>query len=152
MPLLELLAGNRLFQGVEPAALDPVIEQGSLCDLADGQVLIREGEANSRLYFVLEGELEVSLPVNPKRFTALKIARCGPGACIGEYAFVDGKPASATVTAAGSARLFQIEDKRFRDFLSAHPEIGRAVYRNLLEQLVERLRAANAELDLFRPV
>lgn len=114
----------------------------------EGQIIIAEQRSNKAFYIVMEGAVDVKL--SDSMGTNIELASHGPGMMIGEYSFVDGLPAAASVTAAADSVLFMIPHDKLNEILESNDRIGRIVYRNLLGLLVERLRAANAELDLFK--
>ncbi|MDH3376113.1 MAG: cyclic nucleotide-binding domain-containing protein [Gammaproteobacteria bacterium] len=127
-----------------------IFYRGSVIQIHDGDAIITEGQANTALYVVLSGELHVSLPDRMGRVTGISLAARRPGECVGEYSFLDHRPASASVRANQPTELFKITHQAFEGLLGAHSDVARQVYRNLLVALVDRLRASNAELDLFR--
>jgi Cyclic nucleotide-binding domain len=71
-------------------------------NVLSGDALIRRGEPDRTLYFVLRGELEVMVQ-SSDGLTMGRVARVGAGAVLGELAFFDGGPRSAT--AWGSPRV-----------------------------------------------
>jgi CRP-like cAMP-binding protein len=143
---------NPLFSGVACQCLERLYTRGTPVTLAAGDTLIDEGTPNEHLYFVLSGLLRVVLPKRGGRVTEVRLGRLGPGECIGEYSLLDSKTASASVRAASAAIVLRLEASTLEAALAAHPEAGCRVYRNLLARLVARLRAKDAELDLFQPV
>lgn len=112
-----------------------------------GQIIIAEQKANRAVYLVVEGSVNVRL--SDSAGTSIELASHGPGMLIGEYSFIDGLPAAASAVTTTEAVLFRITHDRLNEILESHDRIGRVVYRNLLGILVGRLRAVNAELDLF---
>jgi len=152
MTICEKLAANHLFGGINPEDLVPIRDTGEVLDASAGTSLIEEGDANTHLYLVLAGEVEVFLPETPERFSAVRLGTRGVGTCVGEYAFIDHKPASASVVTSKSSELFRISYSALDRLLSTNDALGRAVYRNLLSQLIDRLRDSDSDLDLFRPL
>lgn len=75
---------------------------------AAGTVLIREGEPNDALIFVLDGEVAVTVA------NVGTVAQLGVGEILGEMSFVDKSPPSATVTTLVSSQVLAID----RDLLS----------------------------------
>ncbi len=59
-----------------------------------GDALIRHGEPDRTLYFVLSGELEIVVR-STDGLTMGRVARVGAGSVLGELAFFDGGPRSA---------------------------------------------------------
>ena len=108
MTTLEKLAANRIFQGLGADALTEVADAGQVIAAKAGERLIEEGQTNAHLILVLGGAVEVRLLENPERYSGIRLATLQSGDCIGEYAFVDRKPASASVIAAQDSELFKI--------------------------------------------
>lgn len=120
---------------------------GEWVHVQKGQTIITEQQANRAFYIVIEGSVDVR--ISDSVGSNIELASHGPGMMIGEYSFVDGLPAAASAVSATDSVLFMIRHDRLDEILESHDRIGRIVYRNLLGMLVERLRATNAELDLF---
>jgi len=112
-----------------------------------GQTIIAEQRLNQAVYVVSEGTVDVR--ISDSVGTNIDLASHGEGMMIGEYSFIDGLPAAASVVAASDVLLFKIKHEMLNEILETHDRIGRIIYRNLLGVLVKRLRASNAELDLF---
>ena len=73
---------------------------GRSVELARGEYLLRRGERGGDIYLVEEGTLEV---VDTRSSTEVVISLVGPGAVVGEMAFIDEAPRNADVRAAGPA-------------------------------------------------
>ena len=150
-PVLTSLARSTVFQGLDSARLEAIQRKGKILSLAPSELVAEEGQPSSALFIVVDGELDVFLPMAPTRFTRVQIATLGAGDCIGEYSLIDEKPASASVAASRPTELFAIAKIDLQMLIESDPAIGRVVYRNLLLLLVTRLREGNRQLDLFCP-
>jgi len=138
-------------RGLSPEEAQRVFALGTLTSPAEGERVITEGEPQDQVYVVLDGRLSVCLPGTEDRYTSVGLAHLEPGECCGEYAFVDGKPASASVVANEGTRLLAVRNEDLAQLLATDAPLGRTIYRNLLGLLVARLREDNAMLDMFRP-
>lgn len=145
----ENLSVQPLLKGVPEEAVRAMDEMGETVTLGTGEVLMHEGDEPRYFYMVVDGQLEVFLPMTVDRISEVKLASAGAGVCIGEYSFVDQRRLSASVRALTEVKLFRLSHEDFQAFLEANTAIGYIVLRNLLGTLVKRLRAANAEFDLF---
>ena len=145
----EEFSAHPLLSGVSDDAVRAMHELGESVTLAPGEELMHAGDEPSFFYMVLEGELEVFLPMTVDRFSEVKLASVNRGACIGEYSFIDQRRLSASVRALTEARLFRMAHSDFQAFIEENRDTGFLVLRNLLGTLVKRLRAANEEFDLF---
>jgi CRP-like cAMP-binding protein len=150
--IVEKLAANEVFSGASLSALVPVCNAGEVVEANPGETIIQEGQRNTWVYFVLDGQVEVYLPESLERISAIRLAKREAGSCLGEYAFVDQRPASAAVVATKPTKLFRISHDALKTLLEGHCALGRIVYQNLARKLSGRLRGSNAELDLFRPL
>lgn len=79
---------------------------GQELEVPAGEVVVREGEQSRAFYVVLAGDLEVR-KLTPEGEKVL--ATLGARDLFGFMAFVDGKPRSASVTAATPCRLAKVE-------------------------------------------
>ena len=93
-----------------------------------GDVVMREGDVESWLYLVVEGELEVTRL--DRRVTV------GPGTVVGELAALDPQPRSATVTALTPVLAFRLGKDAFDEVLLTRPEVAHGV----IVELARRLR------------
>jgi CRP-like cAMP-binding protein len=108
--------------------------------LADGDVIVREGEPIDNLFITLSGQFRVSLR------DGQEVARLGAGEVVGEIAFVDSAPPSATVTAAGGATVLALPQALLQQRLDADPPFAARFYRALAIFLADRLRATTRRL------
>ena len=145
------LASTRLFSGLSVHDLEAIYRNGTVVSLGAGKNLIREGQENDYLHVVLKGQLEVSLPDRGDRFSTVRLGVLAPGDCIGEYSFFDHEPVSADVDTLTEVQLFKISQADLDRVLTAYPRIGSVLFKNMLTQLIDRLRVKDAELDLFTP-
>ena len=145
------LSRGKLFEGLGAAELGRIVDRARITSLERGALLVGEHAQNDELFVVLTGSFEVFLPKSSDRFTKLRLATLGPGACIGEYSFIDKQPTSAAVAALEPSQVLSIAHGPFEELLQSENVIGRAIYENLLRLLLGRLRAQIDTLDLFRP-
>ena len=108
-------------------------------EYADGEVVCRQGEPGNCMYLVQSGKVEV---VHEGAGVETILGRLRAGDIFGEMAIVDRGPRSATVRAAGGARILTLDKRAFLRQVSEDPSLA---FR-LLEQLSLRLRALSAEV------
>lgn len=109
-----------------------------------GDVLIRAGEHERSLYVLASGRLELLLPSDSGE---LPIGTIEPRTVVGEMAFLDGRPRSATLRALTDGELYELRFDAFETLAARHPELGRAILLDLGRILAGRLRLANEALD-----
>jgi len=152
MTITKKLASNEALSGATLSELVSICNAGEVVEVNAGETIIQEGQRNTWVYFVLDGQAEVHLPESLERISAVRLGKRGAGSCLGEYAFMDQKPASAAVIATKPTTLFRISHNALEKLLNSNCALGSIVYKNLARQLSDRMRGSNAELDLFRPV
>lgn len=137
-PSVEYLLGRiTLFKGVPEDILGRIARGAKRHVVAQGTVLVREGEEGSSFFLVTAGYVEVvseSLArqgLRPKLFI---------GDCFGEMSLVFDRPRNATVVAARHSELVEIDQRVYREMLKDFPEV-RAEIQRIAET---RLREQNA--------
>lgn len=147
----ELLAAQRIFDGIPEATIEKLCDSGRFFSLNKGDVVIQEGEKVNSIYCLLKGEVDILMPDDLEEYDDLTLVNMlVDGECIGEYSFVDEQPASATVKANTDIELLELSHEVLRDALDADCELRAQLYKNLLESLVERLRNTNIYIDYLR--
>lgn len=143
------LAESRVFEGLSLQDVERVFDCGKVTTFPADHIVLQEGKYSKFIYVVFSGSLRVYLPKDQKRFSEIYLNELGPGACFGEYSFVDAKPASASVQTTLSSTVFELEKSNFIKFLEVNLVVAQQIYRNLLVVLVKRCRECNDELDIF---
>ena len=114
---------------------------GSVTSTTPGQVLMREGEVNTKLYIVLAGTFHIFCEVNGQE---VQLDTVSVGDCLGEVAIFNPDRASATVKSLHHGRLWTIDAAALQDFLYAWPEYGCAALLGIDIILSRRLKRTNA--------
>lgn len=106
------------------------------------EILFREGEQSDGMYLVRSGALKVYLE---KDETETQLALVGPGGMIGEMAFFEEKPRSASVKAAKPSEITKISNEDFEKLIKQIPKW----FVSLMSSLSERLRVTNERLQVL---
>jgi CRP/FNR family cyclic AMP-dependent transcriptional regulator len=107
---------------------------------AAGEAVIREGVTIDKLFVVLSGALGVTLA------NGETVATLGAGEVVGEIAFVDSAPPSATVAAMSGAVLLEIEKATLQGKIEDDPGFAARFYKAIAVFLASRLRATTHRL------
>ena len=107
-------------------------------DLADGEVLVREGSADDRLYVVASGQVGVVKYLDSD--ACLTVATLRAGALAGEMGFVDGTPYHSSLVALGNARVLGLARERLESLLASHPAVVYHVMRGIIRVAHETQR------------
>ena len=107
--------------------------------------LIRHGEPDRTLYFVLRGELEIVVR-SADGLTMGRVARVGAGSVLGELAFFDGGPRSAAAWAVSDCEVAAMSPDQYAAFAQNHGERARDLLFALGRILALRLRRTSARV------
>lgn len=145
---------------------DKVLAHTETRRFSRGEKIIEAGEQDRALYLLTEGTLGVRLGGGSKREPAGPQPR-GPGrpasfskgrqdggpnttfkaidapSVVGEVAFLDGGPRSATLFAISDGELLRLRLESFETLAAREPELGRAILFDLARIVTARLRMAS---------
>jgi CRP-like cAMP-binding protein len=110
-----------------------------------GDALIRHGDPDRTLYFVLAGKLEVVVPSGDGISMGL-LTRVGTGSVLGEQSFFDGGPRSATVWAVTPSEVAAMSPEQYAAFAAANPQLAPELLFALGRVLAIRLRRTTAKV------
>jgi CRP/FNR family cyclic AMP-dependent transcriptional regulator len=110
-----------------------------------GDALIRRGEPDRTLYFVLDGELEVIAHFGDG-LSMGRLALVGPGSVLGEQSFFDGGPRSAGAWAVDDCEVAAMTPDQYAAFEESNPGLARDLLFALGRILAARLRATTARV------
>jgi CRP-like cAMP-binding protein len=134
-----------LFASFSDADCDAVLAVLKARRGVPGEVLFKEGDAGESMVIVLEGKLvaRVNTLQGPQ-----DIAEIGPGEVVGEMAFLDNAPRSASVAAPTGALVLEFSRAAFMSLWPTAPHVAGAILRNVIFDLTRRLREANSRTSL----
>ena len=114
--------------------IDWLVSTGQREHIAQGRVLIEQGQPVEEIFFVLRGQLGVSIE------HAGEIARIGSGEIVGELSLLDSRPPNATVTALEDSVVMAVAKRRIDGRLRTDTGFSSRFYRALGLLLADRLR------------
>lgn len=132
------LATVALFEGLEENDLADLARVMRRRSVQDGKVLWREGTEAKDMALIVEGRVSVTLGLPGDR--ALELADLGPGATLGEIAFIDGGPHAATIRATEAATLLTLSRTDFAALVSRRHPSTFALKRRFAAVVTARLR------------
>jgi len=135
----EGLANNRIFEGIETDLLEQIAPSVHVVQLAEGEVIFREGDPGDLLYLVGEGSVRISKSGRGGEQETLGVIQ--PGNFFGEMALLDGQPRSAMAAAVGDTLLGTVDEPTFQHILELAPS---RLHMNFLRFVTERLRSVNS--------
>ncbi len=117
--------------------------------------LFREGDAPDAMYVIKTGKFGV---VKTKGNSEIVLAELGPGAMVGEMAFFDNKPRSASVKAIKDSDVIMLPYKALHAQFASMPEWAKAIMRtvndhlrNANKRLKELEKATSEDDEIFPP-
>jgi DNA-binding SARP family transcriptional activator/CRP-like cAMP-binding protein len=132
----ELLKQIPLFSSLSPRDIRFLAQIAGLLELPAGTILFEEGELGSRLYLIVNGELEVIKAHRTPDEIVLRV--CCAGEPIGEMSFLNPKGVrSATVRSRTSVRLIEIAREDFESLMLGRPGLALAIASSLSQRLVD---------------
>jgi len=140
---IALLKGIPLFGELPNEQLRLLAFSAVRLELAEGQVLFREGTKATSGYVVANGRVELTVGAGDKKRL---VATCEPGSLIGEIALFVETRRPATGTAVSMSEVLEVERKVILRMLNEYPHVALQV-RNTLS---ERLTATVSELGRVR--
>ena len=126
-----------LFQGMTDRALAAIAELAHEIEVDDGAALTTEGDEGDAFYLLLDGCVDVTRGGTPVR-------QLGPGDFIGEISLVDGRPRTATTTAAGPVRALEVCRPEFLELMEQHPAVRHGILVGLTDRIRSDERSASA--------
>jgi CRP-like cAMP-binding protein len=136
-----------LAEGLSAADLDALLAAFEPRALADGEVLLAEGEASACAYLVWRGRFRVTVGAAAAGVTAGEL---GPGSWLGEVSLLDGDRASATATAAGPSVVLALPAEVLARLYGSEPRLGASLVRAMCVTLAGRIRRATDQLEAMR--
>ena len=106
--------------------------------VAAGLAVLQAGEEDRGLYLITEGTLGVRLPRGESAFKTIEAP-----AVVGELAFFDGLPRSATLVAETDVEAVRIDPAALDRLAADEPELARALLLDIARNLALRLRMAS---------
>src|SRR6185437_4628061 len=100
-------------EGIETDLLEQIAPSVHVMQLAEGEVIFREGDPGDLLYLVGEGSVRISKSGRGGEQETLGVIQ--PGNFFGEMALLDGQPRSAMAVATGPTLLAEVDDEVFQN-------------------------------------
>ena len=122
----ELVEHFPLFAGLLPEQREVLLLHFEPHTSQPGDRIIRAGDQADKVYFISEGEVEVS--VKGRRI------KLGPGSYFGEMALISGQPRSADVTAMDYSRFATLSRTDFQKFVKRYPDMRDAMAKMAAER------------------
>ena len=141
-PECEAVVDSSLGQELEKDECQILTDVMGVRDLADGEVLVKEGDAINTLFILTKGKLAVSNNIEDEDRVVYTMK---VGECAGTRAFVDLAPRQATLIAVGDTTVYTLEPSDFEGLLETQPKVVYKVMRALFRLTHMNLMRMNIE-------
>ncbi|MFA5182260.1 MAG: GGDEF domain-containing protein [Syntrophales bacterium] len=131
-----LLKKIYLFRSINLESIQGIFDFCKVHNLKEGEILLRPGQSNWTIYFLLKGRLRIHL----NTLDSDPVTVLGPGESVGELSVIDQQPTTAFVAAAEDSLLVSMDE----DILWSLVHSSHAIACNLLYTLAKRLRHADS--------
>jgi CRP-like cAMP-binding protein/membrane protease YdiL (CAAX protease family) len=129
-----LFQSHYLFAGLSAEEINDILIVSKEIAVPKGTVIVREGESDTHIYLLAQGKVEI-LKREESSGAEQQITALGAGEIIGEMAFLDSSPRSATVRTLEDSVFLVLPD------LSQHQEKNfPQIVHNICKNLTKRLR------------
>jgi small-conductance mechanosensitive channel/CRP-like cAMP-binding protein len=115
------IAAARIFAPLSDAEHAALSSRARLRRFAEGETIVREGDATSSMFLVSQGEVVIS--AHGEGGGTRKLAVLEPGAAFGEISLLTGEPRLATARAVTEATLIEIDKATLAPILEANPSL-----------------------------
>ena len=133
---INLIIGNsQPFNGLSPRQINNLINISEVKEYKNGEIIYKEGDPPSRLYFLIKGRVVASARAGTKdrRIEILK-----RGTCFGIISLLTDDPHSVTVQSIEASLILQVEDEAFKKFLKKNPYLALDFSRILSQRVKAR--------------
>lgn len=143
--IMERLRNVPAFDALPDRHIREAMKASSIRRYDAGEVVIQEGDFDNYVFFLIFGELEISV----QESVVGSLKRLGD--VFGEMGIIDGSPRSATITARRTSLVVALDDSAIGAMGDTSKLFTQAVmYRVFAEVLAVRLRDANQTISQLR--
>jgi CRP/FNR family transcriptional regulator, cyclic AMP receptor protein len=136
-----------LAAGLPDDDLDALIGSLRVRALVQGDRLVEQGSPAEGAWLVFDGTLGVTVGLGRR---TVSLGRVTQGAMVGEVSFVDGGPATATLTAQGPVTALELTPAAVDELARTKPRAAAAVNRAACDALATHLVNATDKLQALR--
>ncbi len=141
MSQLEKIKKFSPFEKMDNARLEKIIKLIQNRKFNEDEIIFNSGDAGENLYFIEQGQVEISVPViNQKNCT---VAEFSAGEFFGELSFLKGDTHSAKAMAKQETNLLVLNSRDYETILKDYKKEGIEIQQQILLKIISRLRNIN---------
>jgi CRP-like cAMP-binding protein len=130
----DYLAKIAIFSNFKKEDLQHLAKKSRYCSYNMGDVIIREGERDGRLFILVDGKVDVIKSYGTQKAKRLRIMAAP--SYFGEMALIDDMVRSATVVARGKVKALCLDQWNLHEAIAKYPALGIELLRMLYRRLV----------------
>lgn len=142
---LEKMKTIPLLHNIEPKLLRVVANLLRVEVFSPGRTFIKEGKKGKRVYFILEGE--VVLTIKDKFGFDTELATVKKGNCVGERSFMSGNNCICSITTLTEVQTFSLDQHEFHKFVKFLPAVKRTLVRR--QEVFSNVDSLLREVEIF---
>ena len=135
------LKSSRFFKGFTAIEIGELLKACTLHTFTAGDYVMREDDNSRDVFVILDGSIRIGKTLYAGDDRELGVL--GPGDFLGEMAFLDDQPRSASATCTGETTLLRIDKSSFDKMAVRKPRIAYKIMMKIARALGERLRTSN---------
>ncbi len=134
-----------LFNDLDSHELGIVADHMNFFEIAEGEILFKEGDCGDYMCFVIKGGLDVrkESAVPGENVTIATITR---KRSIGEMSVIDNTTRSATAIARSKTSLLSLPQKSFNEILDRYPKTGIKILKGIARLMSMNMRKTSSRL------
>ena len=133
-----------LFFGFSPKEMKAFLNICRMAERPSGEIICEFNTTSTRLFVLLEGELDIL----SQDGTPLAVQK--PIATVGEMGFITRKPRTATVKTRTDSQILRVEHHDFEELMQIDAALRAKIYRNLVRILADKLSDSNDLVIRYR--
>lgn len=106
-----------------------------ILSMGPGDAIIKEGDSSKNIYFLQKGKLNVFVKRDNKNE---KVGEVNPGELVGEMAFIENIPRTATVIAAQHSEVVEISSQLFSKEVNSLAPWMQAFIKSLIRRIIKK--------------
>jgi len=129
---VDVLTDMPLFRKIDPKRLRVIAMMAEQLSFKAGERLFEKGDEGDAAFIVLEGEVDVLVPVTGGETS---VAVLGPGQIVGEMAVLTDQPRSTAIAARTDLRVMRFDRGMVLNLLREFPDFALELIRVLAQRL-----------------
>ncbi|MCL2706218.1 MAG: diguanylate cyclase, partial [Spirochaetaceae bacterium] len=145
LELRNALKNTMIFSNLDEAELNILVSRMKKAQFNRGETVFREGEEGDTMYVILNGNINIFVPL--ANGTEITLATIEKGNFFGDMAIIENAPRSASCKAVESCDLIALSRSDFYDIIRHHPETALKILYRMMNIMAERFKTSGAALS-----